>query len=176
MKKICCHFGVLKSTAKIVDGKWILSFPGALKPTVWQMDFEQFEASALEVDEKGDQFSLILKTPQGKGMDIAHFESKAKAVQALVAASKALEGGQGKIRPMAAHGAGGEVGYSEARPKRKWTAPLLGLLLLFVLFIVWVALAPRPPGSLGQQNSSFGGAPASVSGVPMSADDFLRAQ
>ena len=41
--------GNYQSSARVVDGKLILSFPHALTPVVWQMDLSQTKASALEV-------------------------------------------------------------------------------------------------------------------------------
>lgn len=164
----------LASTAKIVDGKLILSLPGALKPTVWQMDFDQYAASALEVNEQDKQFILSLKTPKGKDMEIAPFETREEAVQGLIAASQALEEGQGKIRPASNDAGAVALNVAQAKPKKGWVTPVLAVLFLFALFFVWASLAPIPPGSLSQGGSSAVGSPAASTGVPMSAEDFLN--
>lgn len=174
----------LQSSARVVDGKLILSFPQALTPVVWQMDLNQAKASALEVreDKTAATFVLTLKTPRGESTEIAPFETREQAVTALMAVSRALETAQGHIRPVSmASGAstitvaqGGESGRRQGRAG-KWAAAILGLVFLFLLINIWGSLLPRSP-------SGFEGAalrPASEgmdnveSGVPLSADDVL---
>lgn len=175
--------GSHKSSAKVVDGKLILSFPGALKPVVWQMDFSHVKASALEVQENKDEgiYTLTLKTPKGENVDIAPFAKKEHAVSGLMAASKALEGAQGKIRPAASSGkaddGGGQtVVVTGAKSSGRWTAPLLGVVMLLLLVFVWSLLAPQSPSSVGRAGGSAAGSGPDAAGVPMSADDFLRGQ
>ena len=47
-----------KTSAKVVEGKLILSCPGAEIPVVWQMDLNEAKACAFEVqcDEKANGF------------------------------------------------------------------------------------------------------------------------
>ncbi|MEM7680053.1 MAG: hypothetical protein AAF182_03525 [Pseudomonadota bacterium] len=151
-----------KASAKVVDGKLVLSLPNALKPTVWQMNFEQYAASSLEVDGKGESFLLLMKTPDGKSVEIAPFSKREDAVKALVVASKALE-----------QGPGGHFGSGVNL--KKWVTPVLAILFLYFLLSVWASLGPIEPSSV--QSSGFaaqGG--AAQTGVPMSADAFLNAQ
>ncbi len=173
-----------QSSAKVVDGKLILSFPNAVRPILWQMDFSQVKVSALEVlpannDAAEGSFILSLKTPKGEMIEIAPFEKKEQAVCGLVAASKALESAHGKIRPFqTANEDNKSASPTEISPKKKrwWPTILLGALLLFVLY-VWINIAPTP---LPQEPLGSGSAQRSNSansvGVPMSADDFLNSQ
>ncbi|MCC7304948.1 MAG: hypothetical protein IT558_01675 [Alphaproteobacteria bacterium] len=173
------------SSAKVVDGKLILSFPEALTPVLWQMDLEQAKASAIEVRENKDNgsFVLTLKTPRGEAVDVAPFSDRQQAVDALMAAARALESAHGKIRaPRAANEAGSPVDYARA-PKPasagKWIAGILAVFMLFVLFNIWGSLLPRQaslsqanPGPASASQASGGDIPAS--GMPVSADDYLN--
>ncbi len=167
-----------QGSARVVDGKLILSYPHALTPTVWQMDMAHAKASSLEVNEKAGSFLLVLKTPNGGATDIATFEKRTQAIDALMAASCALEKGQGQIRPASESG---QAIYMTPEKKggSKWIAVLLGLLLLFILFNVWGAMSPRLPSATEGTTSL---APVSKSdnqpenGVPLSADAVLNAK
>ncbi len=167
-----------KSSAKVVDGKLILSFPGALKPVVWQMDFSHVKASALEVQESKEAHALVLKTPKGENVEIATFEHKADAVKGLLSASKALESAQGRIHLLPTE-SGGAIAHAPEKKKSggRWMAPILAILLLIILITVWNSLSPQAPSSLssvnGQQSQSTNSGEV---GVPMSAEDFLRDQ
>lgn len=165
-------------SARVVDGKLILSFPHAITPVVWQMDLTQAKSSALEVHENKDKgtATLVLKTPGGANTDIAPFEQKAQAVSALMAVSRALESAQGQIRPVET------VNYTGIAPRRsfapgKWLAIFLGILLLIILFNIWGSNLPRPPSGLeGDSINPVSQSAPVESGVPLSADEFLNAQ
>lgn len=170
------------SSARVVDGKLILSFPEALNPIVWQMDLAQAKASALEVRESPKGFSLILKTAKGESAEIAPFAAKEEAVSALMAAARALENAQGHIRVAGTtnnDSAGMICAPPQKSPRNRWTAGILGVLLVLVLLFIWGSLAPRPPVSVGSRGNSM--APSGQSGtpgqeengVPLSADEFL---
>ena len=171
--------GNYQSSARGVDGTLILSFPHALTPVVWQMDLSQTKASALEVQEQKDknQFILVLKTARGEATDVAPFEKRQQAIDALMAVSHALENAQGQMR---AGSEGGEVIYRaavEAKPRKSWAGIGLALLLLIVLLMTWSAMAPRPPqGQAGAASSIDQSAapPADANGSPVNADDFLN--
>lgn len=157
-----------QASAKVVEGKLILSLPNALKPTVWQMNFEQYAASSLEVSDQDNKFILLLKTPDGKSVEVAPFASREDAVKGLVVASKALERGQSS-----SNFDGSGLSF------KKILTPVLAVLFLFVLLSVWASLSTIEPGTMQQTSSSgYGsGAPvAAETGVPMSADAFLGAQ
>jgi hypothetical protein len=178
IKSFTC--GHSQAGARVVDGKLILSFPHALTPVVWQMDLTQAKASALEVHEQNGTFVLVLKTPRAESTDIAPFEKRAQAVEALMAVSKALENAQGQIRP--AGGANGDsVIYTENKRRGgagKWIAAFLGLFFLFVLFSMWGTMPPPAASGLEARapGTAAGAPPAAENGVPLSADDFLNQQ
>ncbi len=175
-----------ESTARVVDGKLILSLPGAQTPVVWQMDLDQAKASALEVrsDDKKGLYTLSLKTPRGAADDIADFTSKDEAVDGLLAASAALENAHGQIRP-----SGGvnmtpsNSNAPQAQPKKsggwkKWLLALVVLIGLWFLFTLSATILPQAPGTYTgastEQAAESAQSARESQGVPVSADDFLR--
>ena len=153
-----------KAVAKIIDGQLILSLPNALKPVVWQMNFADYKAAALEVVEKDSQHILTLKAPNEDVVEVAPFATQADAVDSLMAVSSALEKGG------AAHVSGGGTSFL-----KKLLTPILAILFLFVLLILATSFVPVAPTSLPTAGNDVHGGPAPVqSGVPMSADDFLN--
>ena len=201
-------------SARVVDGTLILSLPDAITPVVWRLDLGQTKASALEVrtdredDDDGDEgkggggsgrFTLVLKTPKGEVHEIAPYDTRARAVQALMAVSYAMETAQGQMRPFSANdGRRAQVpavipgmaatGYE---PKGGKALTALGAFALVVVLIVAIlnigphraslpmsdadlAAAGSPASQAAQVTGANGGAP--VSGVPVSADQFLQKQ
>lgn len=175
----------LTSSASVVDGKLILSLPDAATPVVWQMDLEQAKSSALEVreDAKTGRFALALKTQKGETLDIAAYEDKALAVQALMVTSKALENAHGKIRPAAANSQDAgpasarfaqQGGFAGAQPQTGSKASaILAILLILFLFMAWAFTIPKASDTIARTRSAATGAPTTDTGVPVSADDFL---
>lgn len=181
------------TSAKVVDGKLILSLPDALTPVVWQMDLAHAKASALEVlhNEAMSAYTLTLKTPKGETIEVAAFDERENAVEGLMAASAALENAHGLIRgheTASAHPAndGGSTGkkkktLSPAQKKQKknrWITSILALVILFILFSIWVSVIPRKVtvGGPAPESIATSTSPQESSGVPVSADDFLRGQ
>lgn len=176
-----------ESTARVVDGKLILSLPGAQTPVVWQMDLDQAKASALEVrsDDKKSIYTLSLKTPRGNADDIADFTSKEDAVDALLAASAALENAHGQIRPSSAAGmtpSNSNAPQGQAQKSggwKKWLLAFVVLIGLWFLFTLSSTMMPQDPGAYTTGSSADQAAASAQSaresqGVPVSADDFLR--
>lgn len=173
------------ASAKVVDGKLVFSLPGAVTPVVWQMDLDNVKASALQVitDKDGALHILALKTPKGESTDIAAFEKREAAVQALMAASHALENAHGKIRSPAA-GTGKETG----RPDIPYTMPakrsggskwgiVLAVVFIVILIGIWGSLSMSPQTTdlnAARSTSPAETSPENRTGVPLSADDFLR--
>lgn len=153
------------SSAKVVGDVLILSLPDALTPQVWRLDLGKAKNLALEVwENEGGQFVLGQKSDKGDKKEITSFVTRKAAVQALMAASRAMEsamiGGAGETVVMAApakKGLGGKI-----------LTVLIGLILLLVLMGVLNGLARN-------MAEYEGGAPvgASSGAVPMSADEFL---
>ncbi len=165
-----------KASARVVDGKLILSFPDALTPVLWQMDLDEAKASALEVQEnkKDNIYTLTLKTPRGEAVDVASFSDRDTAVKGLMAASQALSAAHGQIRPAAAQN---NAQAGAALPPRekgigKWGGIALFVVFLFVLINVWSSLVPRSASQSKTLSTTL--SPSGEAGVPMSADDFLQ--
>jgi len=185
------------SSAKVVDGALILSLPDAISPVVWRMDLTSVKSSALEVREQKDgTFMLTLKNPRDDVHNIAPFAEKAIAVRALMAVSHALEHGHGQGHANAARSASllsNDIAPPLPRAPAyqpsdsgmaKWATGIIAVLVLFVLIGVLVHQTPST-GSFTNQSASNSNAPAPASstqiepssaatGVPVSADDFLR--
>lgn len=190
--------GGYSSSAKVVDGTLIISLPDAISPVVWRMDFGHAKSSAIEVRDNDGHYVLILKTPKGDVNDIAPFDSKSKAVNALMAVSKAMEHGQGQIRPVAVQVAQavetkGEaataeqvvanVNMTQAAPKSAKNQTLAGIIGVLVLvgliaFLFKLSTASYEYGagsdSARTQASTSMGEDTEQVGVSVSADSFLR--
>jgi hypothetical protein len=181
------------ASASIVDGKLVLSLPDALSPVVWQMDLAQAKASALEVlhNEETGQHSLSLKTPKGEKLEVAVFSERAHAVEGLMAASNALKNAHGQIRPHsndtqthpapAANMPGAPKRSAPTHPRntgKRIMGTILALAVLFIMFTIWSSVMPRPVTTGGGPTATGATAtnPQDASGVPVSADAFLRGQ
>lgn len=170
----------LKSNAHVVDGKLILSLPGAMTPVLWQMDLNDAKASALEIKKTNDdeQHALTLKTPRGEAVSIADFDNRNDALSALMMISKALEKAGGQIRN---HGKGGTDSHSTPDKSGRLggiITGVVGVIFLIVLITLWMAMAGGPGATSGgiSNTASTSSKAESAVGVPVSADDFLRGQ
>lgn len=173
------------TSARVVDGKLILSCPQAVTPVVWQMDLNDVKASAIEVhaDDGTGQYTIALKAGKKATEDIAAFSAREEAVECLNSISYALENSYGKIRG-GQDSANGHVSAAYAPPPKqrkpgRWIIAILAIILLAIAFNMWGSQAPRAPGSFQQQSSAGFAAqqntnPSSTAGVPVSADDFLN--
>lgn len=166
-----------ESSAKVVDGNLIISMPDALNPVVWRMELGSVKASALEVRGHGEngQHMLFLKTPKGDIHDIAPFDTKEKAVNALMHVSAALQSAQGKIMPMTVPTSPVNVAERPANEKDgnssgyKWLMALGGLLLVIFLFAYLSSLTTPQP-----VNGAAAGRADTSAGTSESANDVLR--
>lgn len=179
----------LKNTANVVEGKLILSLPTAISPVVWQMDLDQTKASALEVihNTEANTYSLNLKTTSTKVNTIATFDDKETAVNALMAASSALESAQGQMRTQSPIQEGSNIhANTNTAPKKsggllKILTLTIGIILLLWILITLISSIIRPietqPFAANTVNGSEQISPAEnarqSTGVPVSADDFL---
>ena len=165
------------ASARVVDGKLILSLPNALTPVVWQMDVSDVKTSAIEshTDEKSGQHTLRFISTGKTAKDIASFEKKEDAIDALMAVSGALENAHGSIKPKENVG-GAQPVYAPMRPKRPWwkyVLVILGILIaLFVLANIMVSSTGVPTNR--QNVNNVAQETQSEAGVPMSADQFLQ--
>lgn len=179
-------------SAKVLEGKLILSIPHAIDPVVWQMDLSEVDASALKVEQKGktDHYRLLMSASNDVSNEIAVFETKDAGIQTLMEISAALENAHGHMhaRSETNYASGNYSNPPYLRPQnrenkktgRKTGTIILGLVLLFVLFTFWASMQPAPPSMVQQsasttsQNQQASQNPADQSGVPVSADAFLQ--
>lgn len=185
------------ASAKVVDGKLILSFPEAATPVVWTMDVAKAKASAMEVLQKGDDYTLSLKSAAGEQIEVATFSTRDAALEGLMLTSEALENAHGSIRNNGATAPQTVANDAPSKKAKKPRAPgetkrrLMGvaasLVFLVVMIMIWgfvmptayytgerVSRANAPGASLG--NTAAVTDPQNSSGVPVSADAFLSGQ
>lgn len=173
--------GNYSSSARVVDGTLIISLPQAITPVVWRMELGYVRASALEVrNHENGTFVLVLKTPKGDVNDIAPFETKGRAVQALMSVSRAMEQAHGQMQPQAANISAPTLATTTAKPsgstKGRVITSIIGTVLLLMLIAFLLNMGPAyegAPGSTEPNATAHGDAPAKT-GVPLSADDFLN--
>jgi len=161
--------------ADVIDGKLILSFPGAINPIVWQMDIVGTKASAIEVLTKDDHYELALKGARNDHNTIASFSSREDAVNALTAVSRAMQEADGKI-----HAPTGGTYSTNKKSNGSWFATLLKItgiiILLFIIYAIIAIIATANMDPSQFNTASPTSAPADSTGMPMSADDFLNNQ
>lgn len=181
--------GNYAASASVIDGSLIISLPDAITPVVWRFDLGQARASALEVRPQDDgTYMLLLKTPRGDVNNIAPFETKARAVGALMAVSRAMQQAHGQLRHAAAND--GES-YDPSRlpvpvrparrksgvpgEKKNWAAGVFAILLIAMLVGILVNMGPQSVRSVSPAGGEARQQPAAqASGVPVSADEFLK--
>ena len=148
------------ASARVVDGKLILSFPQALTPIVWQMDLSDAKSSAFEVIQDNDNYTLISKKQGGQKKDvIAPFAARSEAVDALMATSRALENAHGQIRTANGNAAPETISapvHNYVQPDNnkskggalKWVLIIACFAAVVVLLIMANSLQPRSPNSV----------------------------
>lgn len=187
MKWIESLTGNYSSSARVVDGTLIISLPQALTPVVWRMELGHVRSSALEVrQQENGVFMLVLKTPRGDVNDIAPFDSRGRAVQALMAVSRAMEQAHGQIVPPAANNIANSAGITNLPAIRPATRPaskgrfatgIIGTVLLLGLIALFLNMGSRNHSSMANghgTDTANHSAAAPQTGVPLSADDFLN--
>lgn len=178
MAKSAMMLDKLAPSAKILDGVLILTLPDAQRPVVWQMELGQTKASAMEVREQDDAFILVLKTPRQDVVEIAPYDSRDKAVRALLAISKALESAQGQLRPNAANSNQFlPAVIPQSEPGRSKLARIaIGAVILAALIFAFTQIkTPQPAADISPAAGTTAPA-ASATGEPLSADDYLNSQ
>ena len=71
------------------------------------------------------------------------------------------------------------VMFVTSQKRGRWMSALLAVVILFILLMVWSSILPRSinTGGLDQTaTQAHQGNATNTSGVPVSADDFLRGQ
>lgn len=190
MKMLDCVKGGYSSSASVAGSTLVLSLPDASAPVVWRMDLDGVKAAAFEIRSGETSHVLVMKTPQGETQEIAPFDSKDKALKALMEASRAMEQAASAVRCGVANDSGAmPAGAAVARRKSK--GPLItgvvGVVILLSLIIALTQAGPRMPQSVGggsapaagsgnESGFDMGGDARGKAGVPVSADDFLKSR
>lgn len=156
------------ASAKVVDGSLILTLPDAKNPVVWRMALGEARAAAIEVVPRNSEYALILKTPKGDATDIAPFDTKEQATDALMIVSRAMEQSEGRTRITTS--SSGATTVQKDGPVWKWLIPL-ALILAALFFFSRTASMTAPV-----ETTDTVGTPSTVTGdvgVPLSADSYL---
>ena len=184
----------LESTAKVVDGRLVLSLTDAIKPIVWQFDLSVAKQSAIELREtNGGETTLVLKNAKQDLQDIATYDTPQKAIKALTAIYKAMERAEGQMHapqignyplPMVIKQPSitsfkGLKNFLGALIKNVLMA-LLVLIILALLIIWFVPLSgdsQMPQAQMGgieqPLETPLEAAPSVPAGEGVSADEFL---
>jgi hypothetical protein len=168
MKKACCSKD--GTGARVIDGSLVLSYPNASEPVVWRMNLAQAKEAGFEIKEAAGKFKLVQKSGV-EVQDIASFNTRESAVNALMDVSNALQGGR-----KAANDSG-----PMKTETAQWLIAIVGVLIVIGLFGYLSNIAPVEggPGAATTTASSTTSTPTDPeksSGVPVSADDFLKGQ
>lgn len=161
------------ASAKVVDGNLIISLPNAKNPIVWRMALGEARAAALEVIARNDDHILILKTAKGETTDIAPFDTREAATDALMAVSHAMENASGHIKPSATTVGNGVVAAPKDGSAWKWLIPLALILAALFFFSQTASMTTSSLDSIGGAGTSTTTSGAGDVGVPLSADSFL---
>ncbi len=174
------------TTANVVDNHLILSIPNAETPVLWRMELKKTGAASFEVKEdKNGSYLLVVKPTKTTSETIAPFEDKQDAIDALMAASNALQNAPTDATTVS-------VG-SNTKPTKKqvknntanvtndnkagstWLIIILGTAVTIGLFAYLSGKAPQDTTLNAQTISSIQkSSPQTATGVPVSADDFLK--
>ena len=181
--------GGYSSSASVVDNNLIISLPDAKSPVIWRKDIGKIASAALEVrEEKDGSYVLTFKHEKGQDEDIAPFNSRAKAVKALMTISSAMQNATISAPRDAANNskaAAPVAALPQNNPKSEkspWVGGLIGLAILAFLVYVLLTMSPGTPirgdGAAEPQASAFATSttnnpPPQDTGVPVSAETFL---
>lgn len=176
-------------SADVINEHLILSLPHALEPIVWRMAMDKIGTAAFEVkqDAKSETTNLILKPKKGTAEIIAPFATKEDAIDALMAASNAMQNAERtstandspntrkpnriKEKTKITHA----PSVKNASESQKWIIAILGAIIVIGLYSYLTTLIPNTVDSttISNQASMATGAPQDTTGVPVSADDFF---
>lgn len=183
------HAGQHHSTASVVEGTLILTLPNARTPTVWRMGLETASTAAFQAvsSSDGDGHTLVMVAADGKQHNIASFDDREQTVEALMAASEAMQNlgnrsatTQPAARVSTQHDSAPAVQAQNHSPgKRRGPGRALmtatGIILIVVLLYMIANTGPQrftPDGRV----ADTGGNSADAGGGqrPMSAEKFLQ--
>ena len=177
------------STAEVVNGYLILSLPNAIEPIVWRMALDKIGTAAFEVKQEDNSniTKLTLKPKKGTAEIIASFTDKDKTMQALMAASRALQTAPPKSVTTTPLNTSQKRQHAETQTvstssetnngqteTHKWIIAVFGVLIVLGLYYYLTTLIPTTNIGFGTQNTAATATTEQSTGVPVSADDFLR--
>lgn len=173
-----------KKTEKIiaskVDDVLILSCVNAVQPIVWRMEIDKIGTASFEVDidAQTGHTSLVMKQKTGKAEKIAVFKTKEEAVEALMAASDAMQSISIPSPAMQAKVSTPQKMIVKGQQKSglKWGWLALAFVVVVLLYIYLTTLMPQTMElpTNAQNSLSDQTPPQQRTGVPMSADDYLQ--
>lgn len=180
------------TTAQVVDDHLVLSLLDAQEPKIWRMGLDKIGTASFEIKtESGSNVTkLILKPKKGTAEIIAAYDNKKTAIDALTAASSALQN-QGirtsvstpetkRVKEKtAADTDAPKIVYRDTPPEKtseaqKWLIALMGAIIVIGLYMYLTSIIPETNMEFqGQGTQATSTDPQSSTGVPVSADDFL---
>lgn len=171
-----------ESSAAISDDCLIVSLPQAIEPTVWRLELDKAKNASFEIQSDEEKFSLVIKkSARSKPDPIGQFETKEDALDALLMVSEALKAGGGKKPVTTAKKKDKPISEEPLKPKSSnnngGTIALIATLIVIGLFYYyWAKLMPTVDQIQTQEitSSILNSNPQSQTGVPVSADDFLK--
>lgn len=182
LKKITSNTNI---SADVVDGYLILSLPGAIDPVVWRMALDKIGTASFEVKKlkDNDKAKLVLKPKKGTAEIIASFNTQEEALDALVAASNAMQSDGQKQTVTANENSPKASGKTKNKKQNKtqksngnqWGIAFIGALAVIGLYYYLTTQIPQEINTAGTQGSTTTqtSSPTSTAGKPISADDYL---
>ena len=181
---------------QVIDGHLILSLPHAAEPVVWRMELDKIGTASFEVkqDNETGAAKLVLKPKKGTAEVIAPFSNKEDAVEALLVASNALQNAKPQSVSYTAptknestnskaektitryHDIPQQPAGNQNSEASKWLVAIFGAIIVIGLYYYLTTLIPENITGLETQSTAISTSsadPASSTGVPVSADEFL---
>lgn len=171
-------------TATVADDHLVLSLPNAIEPIIWRKSLEKIGSAIFEVKKAAgkETFNLTLKKTKASSEIIASFDNKDDAVTALNAASNAFHGRgtshntaiSSTITP-ATVPAQSQGQQNPDNNGQKWILAAIAAAIVIGLYIYMMNTMPVPNviGDTQTMATSQGPVTPDLTGVPVSADDFL---
>ena len=184
-------------SACIVDETLILTLPNASTPTVWRMELETVTAAAFQVvqDEEEGGYNLVMTSSDDHPRSIANFNAHETAVEALLAASGAMQNAQYTTpatypasydpqqavpqQAVPAMQSQQTTGTSPSgRGRGRGLVMAAGVVLIVILLYMIANIGPQRVAMDGRATTNAGqkGTPGGEGQSPMSAEQFFQQQ
>lgn len=165
------------ASAKVADGRLILSLPDAETPVVWALDLKDMDTAVLRVEHDKQGLYILRKLGGKSGIEtIAVYRARDMAVNGLMQATHALASAKTQ-RSI-------DIPEGRRKPAMTWlTYFLIGWFLLYlsgfdrvILRAIFAPSSNNTPVAAAPENTSEAQPPVDAVGVPLSADAFLKQQ